>query len=93
MSARRCRKLLIERLTISQTGLDELRPRGDCWQRILVVRQQTPERWMMPAEIMASAITVTANTLAQLSHLGEQLVARHTVDVFVQGPRDVRVSA
>jgi hypothetical protein len=92
MRARRCRKLLIERLTVSQTAAQELRPRGDRWQRILVVRQQTPQRWMMPAELMASAIAVTANTLAQLSYLREQLVARHAVDVFVQGPRDVRGS-
>lgn len=93
MRAQRGRKLLIERLTISQTAAQELRPRGDRWQRILVVRQQTPERWMVPAELMASAIAVTANTLPQLAHLSDKLFARHTVDVFVQCSRDVRVSA
>jgi hypothetical protein len=90
MRARRCRKLLIEGLAISHTATQELRPRRDCWQGILVVRQQTPERWMMPAELMTSAIAVTANTLAQLSYFSDQLVARHAVYVLVQGSRDVR---
>jgi hypothetical protein len=40
---------------------------------------------MMPAELMTSAVAVTTNAMAQLSHLGDQLVARHTVNVFVQG--------
>jgi hypothetical protein len=38
---------------------------------------------MMPAELVTSAIAVTANTLPQLSYFHDQLVARHAVNVFV----------
>jgi hypothetical protein len=76
--------LLVEGLSISHATAQEDGPCWNRWQRILLIGKQTPERWVMPAELMLGAIAVTANTRAQLPNFGGELIPRHAVNVFVQ---------
>lgn len=68
------RNLLIERLPIPYAATEELRPIGNDRKWIRSLRQQRPQRRMMPTQIVAGAVTVLANTLAEPFHFGDELV-------------------
>src|SRR5262245_19484936 len=83
MRAARLRQLVIKRLAVANAAAKKLRPCGDGRQRILLVRQQTPKRGMMPAEVVARAVAMHADALPQFLGLLDQLRARHPIQVFV----------
>ena len=68
------RNLLIERLPIAYAAAEEVRPAWHDRKRIRSFRQQRPQRRMVPAELMAGAVTVLANTLPESLHLGDELL-------------------
>ena len=68
------RSLLVERLTIPYAAAEELRPIGDDRQWIRLLGQQRPQSRMMPAQFVARAVAMPANTLPEPSCFGEELV-------------------
>ena len=83
--SRRSWQLSVKRLAILQTTTQELRP---CWHarnRIAPLRQQSPQLGMMPAELMARAVTVCANARPQTLDLRNQRLSIQPVDIFIHG--------
>jgi hypothetical protein len=76
-------QLVVKRLTVSQAAAEELRPRRNCRHRVCPIGQEPPERRLMPAEIMARAVAVVPNAGAKLLRLSDQLLARHSFEIFV----------
>ena len=56
--ARRRRQLTIQRFAVLNAAAQELRPRGNAWLRISLLRQQAPESWMVPSQLVAEAVAV-----------------------------------
>ena len=73
--ARRIRQLLVERLAVAQAASQKLRPARDGRHRIGPLRQQPPQRWMMPAEVVSRAVAMLADPRAQPLCLDHQLLA------------------
>jgi hypothetical protein len=40
---------------------------------------------MMPAQLVTCAVTMSANTLPQLFHFLDELIARHTLEIRIHG--------
>ena len=83
--ARRLRRLDLERFAVLHAAADELRPVGHRRQRIGFFRQQAPEGRVVPAQLVAVAVAVLADPIAQLFHVRDQLLARHAQQIFVHG--------
>jgi hypothetical protein len=77
------RELLVERLAIPQAALQKLRPVRHDRHGVRLLRQQRPERRMMPTQLMPCAVPMSADAVPESLHLGDQLRARHAVDVVV----------
>jgi hypothetical protein len=69
------RRLLIERLSVSDATLQKLWPVWHCWLRVSRVRQQAPQGRVVPAEFMSRTVAVMADTLPQPLDLGNKLFA------------------
>lgn len=74
----------LEGLAIADAASQELWPLRHAWERISGFGQETPELWMMPAEVMASAVPVLADSLPQTPHLKDELVARKGLKISVR---------
>jgi hypothetical protein len=83
VGSRRRRQLCIERFAVSHTAAQELWPVRHRWQWILLIGQQSPQCRVMPAQFVARAVTMHTNTATQLFYFGNQLLARHPLNVFV----------
>jgi hypothetical protein len=66
---------LVERLTVPHTPADELRPGRYDRERILLLGKKAPQRGVMPAELMARAVSMGANATAKPPDLGDELLA------------------
>jgi hypothetical protein len=67
--------LLVERLTVPYASPNEFWPFRDDWEWILLLGKKAPQRGMMPAELMASAVSMGANATAELLDLRDELLA------------------
>src|SRR3954453_10201023 len=47
------------------------------------LRQQSPELWVVPAQVMSGAVAVIPNAGAQAEHFGYELVSCHAGEVVV----------
>jgi hypothetical protein len=63
--------LLVERLPIPDAPTHELWPSRNCESRRLPLRQQRPQIRVMPAELMATGVSVLAYRYAQPLNLGD----------------------
>ena len=77
--SRRAGQLLVERLSVSDASVQELRPIGDDWERIGFVGEQRPEFRMVPTEFLQTAITMFSDPCPQFRNLRDQLVSGHVL--------------
>src|SRR5262245_41462130 len=77
-------RLLIERFPVANAAFEKLRPVRHLGERFRLLRQKFPQLWMMPAQLVTARIAVRADAVPQPPHLGEQLLACHVGQVFVQ---------
>lgn len=85
--SRNVRQLIVERLAISEASPQELRPVGNIGNRIGRFREQSPQFWMVPTELMACAIPVSADARAQPFHFCDERVSIQTRKVFIHTHR------
>src|SRR5262249_23778612 len=80
----RCvRELLIERLPVSQTTSQELRPGRDGDFGIDLLRKKTPELGVVPAQPMLGGVAVLADAGSELLYFRHQLGSCKEIKVFV----------
>src|SRR5262245_25568966 len=75
--------MLIKRQSVLDAAAHELRPLRYHRQRVGILRQQTPEAKMMPAQVVPAGIAMLTNTPAQLFDLVEQLFPAHQAQILV----------
>src|SRR5262245_59700203 len=78
-------ELSIERLPVLDTTSQELRPgwHGDIsWDWF---RQEAPELWMKPTQIVSAAVAVGSNAIPQPYHFGNEFLSTPAQDVSVHG--------
>jgi hypothetical protein len=61
--------LLVEGLAVPNAAPKELRPIGHRGQRVLLLRKESPEAGLMPAELLTGTVAVLANSPAKLANL------------------------
>jgi hypothetical protein len=66
-----------KRLPVLHASRDELRPRRDGGKRVGLLRQQTPQRRVVPTEILAAGIAVLPDPRTQFLNFADQLLFRH----------------
>jgi hypothetical protein len=66
--------LYVEGLPVSHASTDELGPVRHDRDGILLLGEKAPQLRMMPTELVKGAVPVCADTAAELSHLGYQLL-------------------
>src|SRR5262249_14312191 len=79
----RVASLLIERLPVTNAAAKELRPRRNRGKGIRPLRQQPPERRMVPAKLVATAVPMRSDTAPEFLDLRDQLLARHHIQIGV----------
>jgi hypothetical protein len=67
--------LFVQRLTVPHTSPDEFRPFRYDREGILLLGKKAPQRGVMPAELMARAVSMGANATAELLDLIDELLA------------------
>src|SRR5262245_37380569 len=75
--------LAVERPAVADAAGQELRPRRDLRLWIGLLGQEPPQGRMMPAQVLARAVAVRANALAQPACFLDELLARHRLQVVV----------
>lgn len=80
---RSTRKLTIERFSIGDATAEELWPGRHGDVRIDRFRQQTPELWMMPAEIVAGVVPMRPDASPKSLHFGDEHLAVKTLQVLI----------
>jgi hypothetical protein len=73
----------LPRLAILNAATQELRPGGNAWLRIGLLRQQSPELWMVPAQFVAKAVAVLPYPRSKPPDFLYQCVAIEIGEVFV----------
>jgi hypothetical protein len=68
------RQLLVQRLAVVNAAANELRPVGHNGQRVGFFRQQRPQRGVVPAQLVARAVAMRANALAELFDFNNELL-------------------
>lgn len=81
-----CGQLVVEGLTIANTTAQKLRPVRNNRDWIVLLGQQTPERRVMPAQLVTRAVAMFPNALPQLLRFGNEFFARHALEVFIHDP-------
>ena len=76
--------MAVERLPVTYAALQECGPGGDVRDRIGPFGEEAPQRGMVPAEVLAGAVAMLADALAEPAHFGDELVAREVVEVGVE---------
>src|SRR5262245_2097834 len=82
MRTRRTWNLLIQRLSVAYAAPEKLRPCRHCWLGVLFLGKQSPEIRVMPAQLVARAVTMRTNPLPQLLDFRDELFARHTIEIL-----------
>ena len=84
-STLRLLELLIQRRAVLDATSHELWPVG--YHRLVldVLGEQRPQVRMMPAQLMARAVAVCSDSRAQLLHLGDEVRARHVLEIVIHG--------
>src|SRR5687767_7568666 len=77
------RRLLVERHPVFHASLHELRPVRHRRNGVGLLRQESPERRMMPAELVPRAVAMPPDAGPQLPDFDDELVAGHRGEVFV----------
>ena len=85
VASRRRRSLPVQGLAIPHTPSQELRPVRNDRQRIGLFRQQTPQFRVMPAKLLSRAIPVLPDSASEASYLGDELLARHELEIVIHG--------
>src|SRR5262245_35571602 len=83
VGAGRIRELLIQRLSVDDAAPQKLRPCWDRRQRVRLLREESPELGMMPAERVAGAVSVSSDPGAQPSGLFDEPLAGHYFEILV----------
>ena len=81
-------QLAVERLAVSQAPPQELRPVGHTRNGIARLWEQSPQIWMVPAELMARAIPVLPNSGPQPFHFSDERIAIQGRKVFIHRQRN-----
>src|SRR5215213_8861595 len=81
--SRSVRRLLVQRLPVPDTTLQELRPLRYHGNRVRLLRQESPERRMMPAELLPRTVPMLPDSLPQLLDFVEELLPRHPFEILV----------
>jgi hypothetical protein len=89
LRSRSTARLLIKRLSILHAASNELRPLRHYGNGIGLFRKESPERRMVPAELMPGAVTMLTDTPSQHPHLINELLTRHPFEVFIHTSSDV----
>jgi hypothetical protein len=82
-AARSTRELIVQRLPITDAPAHELGPVGHGRKGVLPLGQQSPQRGVMPAELVLAAVPMRADALSQLPGFGDELLAGQPFQVFV----------
>src|SRR5262245_10854970 len=83
--------LLVQRLPIADAAGEELGPFRNLGNRIGLLREKSPQRRMVPAQVMTGAVPMGSNAVAQLAHLVDQLIARHAQKIVVHRVSNLRL--
>src|SRR5262249_32633551 len=67
----------------------EPRPGRHRDRRVDPLRQETPELWMVPAQIVAAGVAMRADALSQPPDLGDQLVAAHSLEIVIKSSHGI----
>src|SRR5688572_10547266 len=62
-------ELLVERLPVADAAAHELRPLGDDRRRVGALGEERPELRVVPAELVAGAVAVRADAMAETLRL------------------------
>jgi len=82
---RRVRKLPLERLPVTQASTDELRPWRNDDLRGELLREETPQLRVMPTQLVAGAVTMSAYSHSQPLHFGDELLAAEPLQIVIHG--------
>src|SRR5687768_16693423 len=77
-------RLLVERLPVADAPAHELGPLGHDREWVGALRKQRPQGRVVPAQLVAGAVAVLADALTKALHFGQELLARHLVEVFIR---------
>ena len=77
------RELSIERLSVAKAAAEKLRPVRDLGKRVLPFGQEAPKVGVVPAELVSARVAVAADAQTQTLRFGDELIARHAVEVVV----------
>ena len=80
---RRVGQLLVERSAIPQAALEKLRPLRDDRNWIGLFRQESPERGVMPTELMSRTVSMPTDPTPKFFDLVDELLTRHGVKILV----------
>lgn len=75
--------MFVERPTIFNTALHELRPLGYDRYRIGFLGQQSPEIRVMPTKFLEAAIAMLPHTLSKLPDLFDELLSGHALKILI----------
>jgi hypothetical protein len=75
--------LSIERLPVLNTTSEELRPIRHFGNRVGPLRQEPPERRVMPTKLVLGTIAMLADAVPQLLNFLDKLLARHLFEIIV----------
>jgi hypothetical protein len=88
----RIRQLALERFPIRDTAPQKTRPRRHRDFRLELLGKQAPELGMVPAQVVATAVTMSADSCSQTPHLSYQGGAVTFVQIVVHLPSIHRLS-
>jgi hypothetical protein len=89
MNPRSIGRLLIQRLPVPNTASKEMRPIRHFRDRVGLLRQEPPERRMMPAQLVLGAVAMLADTFPQPLNFSNELLARHLFEVCIHMLQDM----
>jgi hypothetical protein len=75
-----------KRLPVLYASGHERWPRGDGRQWVGFLWQQTPQRWVVPTQILATAVAVLPDTCTEFLHFVDELLLGHLLYIFIHAP-------
>lgn len=79
------RQLTVQRLSIAEAAAQEFWPRRHRRLGIGFFGKQSPERGMVPAQLVTRTIAVLTDACAESLDLSDQVIARETLEIFIHG--------
>jgi hypothetical protein len=77
-------RLLVEGAAVADAAGEEVGPFRHEGLRVRLVREEAPEGWMVPAELVQRAIAMLADGVSELADFLDELVAGHLLEVGVE---------